>query len=193
VHLDGDLGQVVLPDHRYQAEVDIGQKVAQVVVRIAVDVAQLGQMRAQRVERRLRLGISGSGGDCQADPPGHRLWQGAQRAHQEVKALVAPHVAQIGQPDGAVSGQEVRLCMAVVPFRGLGRADVERLQPRGVDAVIEGDLPHPVGDAEHLVAMGVDQRDHARPAALEKPAGMRVIVQRVRGRRRNPRGLARRR
>ena len=80
VHLDRDLGQVVLPDQGHHAQRDIVQQIGQVVVAVAIDMAQLGQPGAQGLHRGHRVGLALRGGHGQAQAAGHLGGQRGQRS-----------------------------------------------------------------------------------------------------------------
>jgi hypothetical protein len=102
--LDGHLRQVVLPQHRHDAQVHARQHFGQLGVRVAVVERHAGEAVGHALDQGVGVRIDHLGGEDQGQAPRQPRRHLPQRVEVEVEPLVAPHVPQVGDAEGARVG-----------------------------------------------------------------------------------------
>ena len=172
--LHRDLGQVVLPQHGDDGEINGGENVAQLGVCVTCIKSDCSETMGHALDTLIGAQIGDLDSESKSELASQSLRHLLESIKKKVKSLIAPHVTQVGKverragsvncragsapyPAVCVAGSSHALCPS--PLFGEARTDIERLHFGRVDAKTDGQLRDTPGDGQNVIGVSIQGRD----------------------------------
>ena len=147
VHLNRDLWQVIMPKHRDQPDIHPGKQSLQIIVGISVGMGQPRELGRKIPQSRHGRTVTAFRRHFEPQSRCHLRRHLFQRLEEEIKSLVAPHIAQIGKGQRTVIAQRKGPGFRLFKGFRFSRPDIRGMGDLRANAMCHTQFPHRVRHA----------------------------------------------